>query len=160
MYGRKIKYGTAKLCANCAFSPRTRRSKPDTTVFITIWCSKVLGDYFPLNMLKQFGGEDELNMTTLGLNLSEFQNGVAKKHGEVSRSMFPDYDIRSITNGVHTRTWTHPKFADVYDEYIPGWREEPELFVRVDNVPDQRIWDTHQAIKVRTFYRNQTAHRH
>ena len=112
---------------------------------------KVLGDYFPLNMLKQFGGEDELNMTTLGLNLSEFQNGVAKKHGEVSRSMFPEYDIRSITNGVHTRTWTHPKFADVYDEYIPGWREEPELFVRVDNVPDHRIWDTHQAIKCELF---------
>lgn len=108
---------------------------------------KVLGDYFPLDVLKQIGGEDELNMTTLGLNLSEYQNGVAKKHGEVSRSMFPDYNIRSITNGVHTRTWTHQKFAALYDEYIPGWREEPELFVRVDNVPDARIWETHQEIK-------------
>ncbi|HEY0075705.1 MAG TPA: alpha-glucan family phosphorylase [Abditibacteriaceae bacterium] len=112
---------------------------------------QVLGDYFPLDMLKRIGGEGELNMTTLGMNLSEFQNGVAKKHGEVSRSMFPGHDIRSITNGVHTRTWTHKKFADIYDEYIPGWREEPELFVRVDNVPDHRIWDTHQAIKRELF---------
>ena len=112
---------------------------------------KVLGDYFPLDALKRIGGEHELNMTTLGMNLSEFQNGVAKKHGEVSRSMFPEYNIRSITNGVHTRTWTHPKFAALYDEYIPGWREEPELFVRVDNIPDERIWDTHQTIKTELF---------
>lgn len=107
----------------------------------------VLGDYFPLDVLKELAGENELNMTTLGLNLSDFHNGVAKKHGQVSQHMFPGYDIRSITNGVHTRTWTHPAFADLYDEFIPGWRDEPELFVRVDNVPDERIWETHQQIK-------------
>jgi glycogen phosphorylase len=112
---------------------------------------QVLGDYFPLDVLKDLGGEDELNMTTLGLNLSEFHNGVAKKHGEVSKNMFPGYNIRSITNGVHTRTWTHEKFAALYDEFIPGWREEPELFVRVDNIPDERIWETHQAIKRELF---------
>jgi starch phosphorylase len=107
----------------------------------------VLGDYFPLDVLKELAGENELNMTTLGLNLSDFHNGVAKKHGQVSQHMFPGYDIRSITNGVHTRTWTHPAFADLYDEFIPGWRDEPELFVRVDNIPCERIWETHQQIK-------------
>ena len=107
----------------------------------------VLGDYFPLELLKELAGEKELNMTTLGLNLSGYHNGVAKKHGQVSQNMFPGYDIRSITNGVHTRTWTHPKFAALYDEFIPGWREEPELFVRVDNIPGDRLWSTHQAIK-------------
>ena len=107
----------------------------------------VLGDYFPFELLKELAGEKELNMTTLGLNLSGYHNGVAKKHGQVSQNMFPGYDIRSITNGVHTRTWTHRKFAALYDEFIPGWREEPELFVRVDNIPDERLWSTHQAIK-------------
>lgn len=107
----------------------------------------ILGDYFPLDVLKELAGSQELNMTTLGLNLSNYHNGVAKKHGQVSQSMFPGYNIRSITNGVHTRTWTHPAFAEVYDEFIPGWREEPELFVRVDHVPDQRIWDAHQNVK-------------
>ena len=107
----------------------------------------VLGVYFPLELLKELAGEKELNMTTLGLNLSGYHNGVAKKHGQVSQNMFPGYDIRSITNGVHTRTWTHPKFAALYDEFIPGWREEPELFVRVDNIPDERLWSTHQSIK-------------
>lgn len=107
----------------------------------------VLGDYFPFELLKELAGEKELNMTTLGLNLSGYHNGVAKKHGQVSQNMFPGYDIRSITNGVHTRTWTHPTFADLYDEFIPGWREEPELFVRVDNIPDLRLWDAHQSVK-------------
>jgi starch phosphorylase len=108
---------------------------------------QVLGDYFPLDVLKDLGGEDKLNMSTLGLNLSGYHNGVAKKHGEVSRNMFPGYNIRSVTNGIHSATWTHQHWADLYDEYIAGWRDEPELFVRVDNIPDVKIWDTHQICK-------------
>jgi starch phosphorylase len=108
----------------------------------------VLGtEYFPLDVLKELGGPDMLNMSTLGLNLSDFHNGVAKKHGEVSRNMFPGYDIRSVTNGVHSRTWTHELWKKLYDEYIPGWTNEPELFVRVDNIPDERMWTTHQMAK-------------
>lgn len=110
--------------------------------------SEVMGDYFPMADFKRFGDEhNQLNMSTLALNLSDFQNGVAKKHGEVSRNMFPGYDIRSITNGVHSRTWTHPHWEAVFDRYIPGWSLEPELFVRVDNVPDGVIWETHQTCK-------------
>ncbi len=42
----------------------------------------------------------ELNTTYLALDNSRFINGVAKKHGEVSRHMFTQYKIDSITNGV------------------------------------------------------------
>lgn len=112
---------------------------------------QVLRDYFPLEVLREIGGQDMLNMTTLGLNLSRYHNGVAKKHGEVSQHMFPGYDIRSITNGVHSRTWTTAAFARLYDEYIEGWGNEPELFVRVDHVPDQRIWEAHQECKQQLF---------
>ncbi len=109
---------------------------------------EVMGDYFPENAFKRFGNEhNQLNMSTLALNLSDFQNAVAKKHGEVSRNMFPGYNIRSITNGVHSRTWTHPHWEAVFDRYIPGWSMEPELFVRVDNVPDEVVWETHQTCK-------------
>ncbi|MBV9864108.1 MAG: alpha-glucan family phosphorylase [Abitibacteriaceae bacterium] len=108
---------------------------------------KMLGDYFPFDVLHDLAGEDMLNMTTLGLNLSKYHNGVAKKHGIVSQHMFPGYDIRSITNGVHSRTWTHHAFASLYDEFIPNWSNEPELFVRVDNIPDERIWEAHQVAK-------------
>ncbi len=109
---------------------------------------EVMGDFFPERDFKRFGDEhDQLNMSTLALNLSSFQNGVAKKHGEVSRNMFPGYNIRSITNGVHSRTWTHELWQGVFDKYIPNWSLEPELFVRVDNVPDAVVWETHQTCK-------------
>ncbi len=110
--------------------------------------SQVLGEYFPMDAFKKFGDADEmLNMTTLALNLSGYANGVAKKHGEISRHMFPGYDIRSITNGIHSATWTHPRWQALYSKYIPGWTSEPELFIRVDNVPDAEIWQTHQHCK-------------
>lgn len=106
-----------------------------------------MSDYFPLSALREVGGMDKLNMTTLGLNLSGFHNGVAKKHGEVSQAMFPGYNIKSVTNGVHSRTWTHQEWRTLYDQYIPGWSVEPELFVRVDNVPDDKVWATHMTCK-------------
>lgn len=109
---------------------------------------RVLGDYFPMDAFKKFGDEhDKLNMTTLALNLSDYHNGVAKKHGEVSQNMFPGYEIHSITNGVHSKTWTEERWQGLYSKYIPGWSAEPELFVRVDNIPDAEIWQTHQDCK-------------
>jgi glycogen phosphorylase len=109
--------------------------------------AKILGEPVPLNVLKTLGGKDNLNMTRLGLNLSEFINGVAKKHGEVSRNMFPGYEISAITNGVHTFTWTCDSFKRLYDKYLPGWANEPELFVRVGRVPDEEIWSAHMEAK-------------
>ncbi len=107
----------------------------------------VLRDYFPLDVLHDLAGKDQLNMTTLGLNLSRYHNGVAKKHGVVSQNMFPGYNIRSITNGVHTRTWTHPSLAELYTKYLPNWSNEPEIFVRVDNIPNDQLWQAHQNAK-------------
>jgi len=39
----------------------------------------IMGEVLPLKVLKELGGKENLNMTRLGLNLSEFINGVAKK---------------------------------------------------------------------------------
>ena len=108
---------------------------------------RILGEFIPLKVLKGLGGQESLNMTRLGLNLSEFINGVAKKHSEVSRSMFPGYEISAITNGVHTFTWTCDSFKKLYDKYLPGWANEPELFVRVGRIPDEEIWTAHMDAK-------------
>ncbi len=108
---------------------------------------RILGELIPLKVLKELGGNDSLNMTRLGLNLSEFINGVAKKHGEVSRKMFPGYEISAITNGVHTYTWTCESFKRLYNKYLPGWANEPELFVRVGRIPDAELWNTHLDAK-------------
>jgi starch phosphorylase len=111
----------------------------------------VMGELIPFDVLKNLGGKDNLNMTLLGLNLSEYVNGVAKKHGEVSRNMFPGYEIAAITNGVHSYTWTYESFKCIYDTYLPGWANEPELFVRVGRIPDEEIWKAHMEAKQNLF---------
>lgn len=108
---------------------------------------EVLGEPIPLPLLQQLGGKDCLNMTLLALNLSGYVNGVAKKHREVSLHMFPGYDIHSITNGVHSFTWTSSSFQALFDHYIPGWAQEPELLARADIISDQEVWTAHQKEK-------------
>ncbi|HTG00073.1 MAG TPA: alpha-glucan family phosphorylase, partial [Nitrospirota bacterium] len=109
--------------------------------------SQVLGDIISLDVLKDLAGKDKLNMTLLALNLSKYVNGVAKKHGEVSKHMFPGYHIHAITNGVHTFTWTCADMARLFDKYIPGWAHEPELFVRVGIIPELELWEAHREAK-------------
>src|SRR5512143_636962 len=108
---------------------------------------KVLGDFVELPTLKRLAGEDQLNMTQLALNTSEYVNGVAQRHAETSRKLFPGYRVRAITNGVHP-SWTHPAFAALYDAHVPGWSHEPELLVRIDCcAADELIWQAHLEAK-------------
>lgn len=81
-------------------------------------------------------GHRELNMTKLALNLSRFANGVAQKHGDVSRKMFPGYDIHAITNGVHLPTWINDHIAAILDEDLPSWRHEPGILEHAYRVLD------------------------
>ncbi|MCL7410824.1 MAG: alpha-glucan family phosphorylase [Methanosarcinaceae archaeon] len=90
-----------------------------------------------------------LNMTLLALRMSRFINGVAKKHTEVSRSMFPGYSIDSITNGVHSPTWVCESFAKLYDKYMPGWRTDPFTLRYALSIPNPEIWDAHMVAKKR-----------
>ncbi len=65
-----------------------------------------------------------LNMTHLALSLSRYVNGVAMRHGQISRDMYPTYPVNSITNGVHAGTWAAASFERLYDSYIPEWRRD------------------------------------
>ena len=98
-------------------------------------------------MLQQLGGDGHLNMTRLALNLSEVVNGVARRHAELSAQMFPGYQVRAITNGVHPFTWTADGFRELFDRYVPGWCHEPELLTRVDRIPDAAIAAAHAQAK-------------
>jgi glycogen phosphorylase len=59
---------------------------------------QVLGRREVYDMKEVFCCEGVLNMTHLALNLSHYINGVAKRHGEISRLMFSRYVIDAITN--------------------------------------------------------------
>ncbi|MDQ1279007.1 MAG: Alpha-glucan family phosphorylase [Thermoproteota archaeon] len=107
----------------------------------------LLGNDFPLDGFTQYGGEEKLNMTLLALNLSEFVNGVSSEHMEYSKRLFPGYYLRAITNGVHSYRWTCQYFRELYDKHIPGWANEPELLVRVSEIPEEEVWDAHVKAK-------------
>jgi len=108
---------------------------------------EVLGEPIPFDVLKKLGGQERLNMTLLALNLSNYHNGVAKRHQYSSKAMFPGYEIRAITNGVHSYTWTCESFRNLYNKYFPGWANEPDLLVRVDGIPDEDVWGAHEEGK-------------
>lgn len=110
---------------------------------------KVLGEFIPLDFLKQLGGEENLNLTLLALNLSHYVNGVAKEHGRVSREMFPGYYIDSITNGVHSLTWVCDSFKQLYDKYIPGWMNDPFSLRYALSIPREEVRDAHLEAKKR-----------
>ena len=77
-----------------------------------------------------------LNMTLLALRFSRYANGVALQHGRVSRKMFPEFTIDSITNGVHAATWVSTPVQQMLDEEAPGWRRD-NLYLR--NLVDLQV---------------------
>jgi len=99
------------------------------------------------SVLTALAGAQDLNMTQLALNVSDFVNGVAKRHAEVSSRMYPGYQVRAITNGVHPYLWSAPSFQELYDRYVPGWCHEPELLLRVHGISDGAILDAHAKAK-------------
>lgn len=118
-------------------------------------------DQFPLDLARAVLGErpefaarpdvfcweGRLNMTHVALNLSCYVNGVAKRHGEVSRSMFAGYAIDAITNGVHAATWVAPPWQTLFDHYIPGWRADNFSLRCAIALPREEVWRAHQAAK-------------
>jgi starch phosphorylase len=88
-----------------------------------------------------------LNMTYLALGLSNYVNGVAKLHGVVSRKMFPNVPIEAITNGVHAATWASPSFRDLFDRYIPSWREDNYSLRGALGLPAEEVWAAHLLAK-------------
>jgi starch phosphorylase len=122
-------------------------------------------DQFPRSLVSQVLGRaelglldeaeawegDALNMTYLALRFSGYVNGVAMRHGEVSRGMFPAYEISAITNGVHAITWTSPAFAELFDSYIPGWRTDNNYLRYAISIPLPAVREAHADAKAELF---------
>jgi starch phosphorylase len=104
-------------------------------------------EFFNLEDLSRSG--KTLNMTYLALNLSHYVNGVAKKHGEVSRLMFAGYQIDAITNGVHAASWTAEPFQELYDRYLSDWRQDNFNLRSALSIPKPEIWNAHMNAKKR-----------
>lgn len=91
--------------------------------------------------------EGNLNMTHLALNLSRYVNGVAKRHGQISRMMFAGYEIDAITNGVHAATWIWEHLSELFDGHIPGWRQDNFSLRYALSISKAEIWQAHMSAK-------------
>ncbi|GIK96277.1 MAG: alpha-glucan phosphorylase [Alphaproteobacteria bacterium] len=109
--------------------------------------ARLLGDFIETDQLKLLAGDDRLNMTRLALNLSGYVNGVAGRHAQTARQMFPGYSIRAVTNGVHVPTWAHPAFARLFEAMTPNWGHDPEQLAAADQLPDDAVWTAHSEAK-------------
>ncbi len=140
-------YDIPRVRENCCFTTHTPvEAGHDKFPYDLV--QRLLGNIVDLATLKRLAGEESLNMTRLALNLSEYINGVAKRHAEVSRKMYPGYRVHAVTNGVHPITWTSESFTQLYDTYLPGWCHEPDLLVRADCcIPDDAVWEAHTKSK-------------
>jgi glycogen phosphorylase len=144
-----------------ATTDRDREAVRQRSVFTTHTPVPAGHDQFPVDLvrivlgservaaLKSTGAirSDKLNMTYLAMGLSRFINGVAMRHGEVSRDMFPLYPIDSITNGVHALTWTSPPFRALYDQYIPQWRRDNFYLRYAVKIPLREVRHAHSLAK-------------
>ena len=110
------------------------------------------------------GSGPQFNMTALALRTAKNVNAVSQVHTGVTRDMWApirpevtsgsdadDPPVRTITNGVHLRTWIGREMAVLFDRYLgDDWRnrqDEPEVWDGVDAIPDAELWTARQALR-------------
>ncbi len=104
--------------------------------------------------------DDLFSMTVLALKMSNYRNGVSKIHSGVARQMWhwlwhdrplDLVPIDSITNGIHTATWTSSEWMDFYTRTLGAdWYEhldERAYWEKIPRAMDQEFWTIHQARK-------------
>ena len=118
-------------------------------------------DRFPLGLVERLLGpgapdeldalggvaRDELDMTRLGIGSSRVVNAVSQRHGEVTRAMFPGIRIDSVTNGVHAAFWAAPATARLFDQRLPGWREDNTRLRQATAVALEEVQAAHDESK-------------
>jgi starch phosphorylase len=116
-----------------------------------------LGRVDPANPAERYG------LTPLAIRMCRSTNGVSKKHGEVSRSLWQDLwpgktvnevPITHITNGVHAPTWVSPLLRYLYEKYVGAdWSQQlldrEKWQKAVVDISDEELWIAHSLLKER-----------
>jgi len=109
-------------------------------------------EFFDIARHKMPQGE-MFSMGVLALRNADGRNAVSELHGHVSRKMWhflwnnkdeADVPITHVTNGVHVSNWMARRLFNLFNEYIAeDWYDrldEPDLWNKVDNIPDAELW--------------------
>lgn len=129
-------------------------------------------DAFPHDMVRQYVGKyayesgigidavlnlghhpshaGSFSMSTFALRMASLSNAVSQVHAEQARTIWPEFPLIPITNGVHMPAWVAAELQQLWDEYVPAWRyqtSDESIWRQVSRIPDRIIWQTHQELK-------------
>jgi glycogen phosphorylase len=141
----KYRFDVEHVKEKCVFTTHTPVESGHDTFDVDM-VGRMIKDYYPWQT-KYAEHDGKFNMTYLALNLSNYVNGVAKKHKQVSLAMFPGREIHAITNGVHAGTWVSDSFAQVFTRHIPDWKHDPFSLRSALSISDDEIWSAHRTNK-------------
>ena len=108
------------------------------------------------------GSNEKFSMSVFALNTCQEANGVSLLHGKVSQEMFSpvwpgffpeELHVGYVTNGVHLPTWASAEWQELYakylgEDFIKNQTNE-STWARIQQLPNELLWDTHQTIKLR-----------
>jgi starch phosphorylase len=102
----------------------------------------------------------QFHMPVLAIRLSQFVNGVSRRHGEESRriwrDLWPDRDsaavpIGHVTNGVHVATWMSHRIERLLGTHLGAeWAnrmEEPGFWDCMLGLDSAAVWAVHAELK-------------
>ncbi|MCQ2244073.1 MAG: alpha-glucan family phosphorylase [Bacteroidaceae bacterium] len=105
---------------------------------------------------------EKFSMSTFAINTCQGVNGVSKLHGWVSQKMFAgiwngylpeENSVGYVTNGVHFPTWCATEMRKIYAKYLDANyyndQSNAELWQGIYNCPDEELWATRMALKVK-----------
>ena len=111
-------------------------------------CEKLLHGLLPENLeLPSLVKNSRYHMTEMGLYFSRSANGVSELHGDVAQEQFPNFKIGYVTNGVYHPYWVGKPSRELFDQRLPGWREDAERLLKVDALTDEDLFAAHRSQK-------------
>jgi starch phosphorylase len=127
---------------------------------------KLTRDQFFDSARHQMPQGEMFSMGILALRNSGGRNAVSELHGQVARKMWhflwkgkdvDDVPITHVTNGVHVSNWMARRLTNSFSDYLgKGWYDhldEPELWAKIDEIPNFELWAVRQHLKRKlTFY--------
>jgi glycogen phosphorylase len=117
-------------------------------------------EFLGLGRIRPEDHREALCLTVLAFKMSRYANGVSALHGRITRKswqvLWPHHredevPVGHITNGVHVPTWLAPAMQELYAKHVGAdWRahqHDPQMWSRIENVPDAELWETHRLLK-------------
>lgn len=120
-------------------------------------------EFFKMGGAYPDGAADQpFSLTALAIRLSSVFNGVSKLHAEVTQKNWGHLkaagagasdrgvEVEHVTNGVHILTWLGRDIRDLYNrqmgmDWTSYWQNPEEWRRLVAALPDQEIWEAHEA---------------